>query len=119
MRRENNTVVCGAGAKLSHLIAFCVGAGLGGLEHLVGIPGTIGGALRGNAGTDEGDVGHVIQSARLLTKEGEIVEVKGAELAFSHRCEQFGRVGNPGRDLRTGIRAIFVDSPSESRHFGL
>lgn len=85
MRREGNTVVCGAGAKLSHLIAFCVGAGLGGLEHLVGIPGTIGGALRGNAGTDEGDIGHVIQSARLLTKEGAIVEVKGADLAFSHR----------------------------------
>jgi len=85
MRRVDNKVVCGAGAKLSYLIAFCVGFGLGGVEHLVGIPGTIGGALRGNAGTDEGDVGHLIQSARLLTKEGEIVEVKGADLAFSHR----------------------------------
>ncbi len=85
MRRIENSIVCGAGAKLSHLIAFSVGAGLGGLEHLVGIPGTVGGALRGNAGTDEGDIGHVVQSAKLLTKEGKMVEVKGGQLAFSHR----------------------------------
>ncbi len=85
MRRMDNLIVCGAGAKLSHLIAFSVGAGLGGLEHLVGIPGTVGGALRGNAGTDEGDIGHVVQSAKLLTKEGKIVEVEGVQLAFSHR----------------------------------
>ena len=85
MRRVDRTVVCGAGAKLSHLIAFSVGAGLGGLEHLIGIPGTVGGALRCNAGTDDGDIGHVVHSAKLLTKDGKVVEVKGAELAFSHR----------------------------------
>ena len=45
MRRVNNAIVCGAGAKLSHLIAFSVGAGLGGLEHLIGIPGTVGGSI--------------------------------------------------------------------------
>ena len=84
MKQVGETIVCGAGAKLSHLIAFCVGAGLGGLEHLVGIPGTVGGALRGNAGTDDGDIGHLVESAKLLTKEGEAIEVKGKQLAFSH-----------------------------------
>ncbi len=85
MRRFDDSIVCGAGAKLSHLIAFSVGAGLGGLDHLVGIPGTVGGALRGNAGTDDGDIGQVVQSARLMTKGGQVVEVSGKQLAFSHR----------------------------------
>jgi UDP-N-acetylmuramate dehydrogenase len=80
-----NRVTCGGAAKLSHLIAFCVGHGLGGLEHLVGIPGTVGGALCGNAGTDDGDIGQVVESAKLLTKDGRVVEATGSQLAFSHR----------------------------------
>jgi len=78
-------VICGGGAKLSHLIAYAVGTGLSGLEHLVGIPGTVGGALRGNSGTDEGDIGQVVDSVILLTKEGNTVEATGRKLAFSHR----------------------------------
>lgn len=85
MKRVGDTIVCGAGAKLSHLVAFSVGAGLAGLEHLVGIPGTVGGALRNNSGTEDGDIGLVVHAAKLLTKEGRVVEVQGSELAFSHR----------------------------------
>jgi len=85
MNCMESRIVCGAGAKLSHLIAYSVGMGLGGLEHLVGIPGTVGGALRGNAGTEDGDIGQVIESARLLTKEGKVVEATGPQLAFAHR----------------------------------
>ncbi len=85
MKQVGDTIVCGAGAKLSHLVAFSVGAGLGGLEHLVGIPGTVGGALRSNSGTEDGDIGLVVQAAKLLTKDGKVVEVRGSELAFSHR----------------------------------
>jgi UDP-N-acetylmuramate dehydrogenase len=85
MSFQGDRVICGGGAKLSHLIAYSVGLGLGGLEHLVGIPGTVGGALRGNAGTDEGDIGQVVESAQLLTRDGSIKEVAGKQLAFSHR----------------------------------
>ena len=51
------TVTVGGGAKLANVITATVGAGLAGLEPLVGIPGTIGGALHGNAGTQAGDIG--------------------------------------------------------------
>ena len=107
MRRIDNSIVCGAGAKLSHLIAFSVGAGLGGLDHLVGIPGTVGGALRGNAGTDDGDIGHVVQSARLMTKEGQVVQVSGKELAFSHRVSSL--------DELVILEATFGLDPGEIR----
>ena len=83
--RQENRIICGGGTKLSYLIEYSVGMGLGGLEHLVGIPGTVGGALRGNAGTDDGDIGQVVESAKLLTRDGRVVEATGKQLAFSHR----------------------------------
>ena len=107
MSRIDNSIVCGAGAKLSHLIAFSVGAGLGGLDHLVGIPGTVGGALRGNAGTDDGDIGHIVRSARLITKEGQVVQVSGKELAFSHRVSSL--------DELVILEATFGLEPGEIR----
>ena len=107
MRLIDNCIVCGAGAKLSHLIAFSVGAGLGGLDHLVGIPGTVGGALRGNASTDDGDIGQVVQSAKLMTKEGQILEVSGKQLAFSHRVSSL--------DELVILEATFCLEPGEIR----
>lgn len=86
IRREGNLVHCGGGAKLSNLITFAVGQGLGGLEHLVAIPGTVGGAIRGNAGTEDGAIGQVVKSVKILTQKGEIKEIQGADLAFTHRA---------------------------------
>jgi len=82
---EANQVKCGGGTRLAHLITRCVGAGLGGLEHLVGIPGSVGGALRNNSSTDEGDIGTWLKSATLLSREGNLVRVEGSDVAFSHR----------------------------------
>ena len=76
-------VRCGGGAKLSHLITATVGAGLGGLEHLVGIPGTVGGALHGNSSTLNGDIGQRVQAARLLKGDGTIETCTGSRLHFS------------------------------------
>lgn len=86
IRRDGDRVICGSGVKLSHLITYAVGQGLGGLEHLVAIPGTVGGAIRGNAGTEDGAIGQVVHSARILTKDGSIIDAKAEELALTHRA---------------------------------
>jgi UDP-N-acetylmuramate dehydrogenase len=78
-------LTCGAGAKLSHLVGYAVGLGLGGLEHLIAIPGTVGGAVRGNCGSDEGDISQSIKSAKVLAKDGSIRVVTRDEIAFTHR----------------------------------
>lgn len=80
---EKNRIRCGCGAKLSHLITHAVGAGLGGLEHLVGIPGTVGGALHANASTLNGDIGQHVLGAKLLSASGELIERSGAKLHFA------------------------------------
>src|SRR6202030_3821288 len=57
---EGASVRCGAGANLSELISRTVKAELAGLETLSGIPGTVGGALTGNAGGRNGDIGQFV-----------------------------------------------------------
>lgn len=81
---DGDLLRAGGGAKLSHVVSAAVGEGLAGIEHLVGIPGTLGGALHGNASTLDGDIGQHVQRARLLTRFGEVVEFDGSQLQFSH-----------------------------------
>ena len=78
-------VKAGAGVVLSHLITETVKAGLAGLETLVGIPGTIGGALRGNSGGRSGDIGQNVSSVSVLTGQGERFTRREDELAFEYR----------------------------------
>jgi UDP-N-acetylmuramate dehydrogenase len=78
-------VRAGAGALLSHVITETVRAGLAGLENLAGIPGTIGGAILGNAGGRYGDLGQLVRSVTVLTYQGERQIRRSDELAFAYR----------------------------------
>jgi UDP-N-acetylmuramate dehydrogenase len=78
-------VTIGAGAMLASAITVTVGAGLAGLETLVGIPGTVGGALHGNAGSHGGDIGQWASRATVMTRSGEIIERERGDLVFAYR----------------------------------
>ncbi|HAB10272.1 MAG TPA: UDP-N-acetylenolpyruvoylglucosamine reductase [Planctomycetaceae bacterium] len=82
---EGTVVKVGAGVLLSHAISHSVRGGLVGLETLVGIPGTVGGALRGNAGGRSGDVGQNVQSVTVMTGSGEQFTRSEDELSFGYR----------------------------------
>lgn len=82
---DGKNITAGGGAKLGELVAASVQAGLAGLETLVGIPGTVGGALHGNAGGRGGDVGQWTCKATVMTKAGVVYERKREELVFSYR----------------------------------
>jgi UDP-N-acetylmuramate dehydrogenase len=75
----------GGGAKLSHVITHAVREGLAGLEQLVGIPGTVGGALHGNAVGHGSDIGSWTHGATVMTREGEVLTRTREEMRFSHR----------------------------------
>jgi len=77
------TATAGAGAKLGHLISTAVREGLAGLEQLAGIPGTVGGAVRGNSDGGGGDIGQWTKRATVMTRAGEIVDRN--DLRFSYR----------------------------------
>lgn len=82
---DKQQVIAGAGAKLGHTISVSVREGLGGLETLVGIPGTIGGALHGNAGSRGGDIGQWTRQATVMTRSGEIIVRQREEMVFAYR----------------------------------
>ena len=85
IRIEGTSLTAGGGALLSHVVAEAVRAGLGGIEYLVGIPGTIAGAVVGNSGGRTGDIGQLVTSIRVLSLDNKIAERRGDELSFSYR----------------------------------
>lgn len=82
---DGRTVTAGGGARLGHVVTTSVHRGLAGLEVLIGIPGTIGGALHGNAGAHGGDIGQWTVAASVVTETGEVLTRQRDELVFDYR----------------------------------
>ena len=82
---DKTTLIAGGGAKLGRIVTTAVQEGLAGLEVLVAIPGTLGGALHGNAGTHGGDIGQWTREATVITLGGEICSRSREELVFAYR----------------------------------
>jgi UDP-N-acetylmuramate dehydrogenase len=82
---RENIVEAGAAVPLTALISHSARAGLGGLEVLTGIPGTVGGALRGNAGGRQGAIGQFVRRATVLDPS-DLVQVRERDdLSFADR----------------------------------
>ena len=80
--------VAGAGVSLSALIREAAALDLGGLECLVGIPATIGGAIAMNAGTPDGWIGDFVSAVYFLHPDGTMGEYKPGAGSFSYRVFQ-------------------------------
>ncbi len=85
---SGETIRAGAGVNLRQLVVAAKRAGLAGLEFMEGIPGSLGGALRMNAGAMGSSTFDFVDSVRLMDFEGRIVERTPVELAPTYRsCE--------------------------------
>ncbi len=82
---HENVVHAGAAVPLTALISQSARAGLGGLEILTGIPGTVGGALRCNAGGRQGAIGQFVRRATVLDPSDEIQVRERDDLSFADR----------------------------------
>jgi UDP-N-acetylmuramate dehydrogenase len=78
-------LLAGSGLKLNKLILFTRDQGLSGLEFLSGIPGTLGGALAGNAGAWGKSIGELTREVCVLDYNGKLKILKGKSLKFSYR----------------------------------
>ena len=81
---EGGILFAGASLPLSFLVARTGEEGLSGLECLSGIPGTVGGAVRMNAGTRSGDVSETLVEARIFSGQA-ASSVEKHELGFGYR----------------------------------
>jgi UDP-N-acetylmuramate dehydrogenase len=82
---EGQEIVAGAGALDLNVALTARDHALAGVEFLSGIPGTIGGALRMNAGAYEGDLAQVLVSAEAVDRSGKVHVVPASALGFSYR----------------------------------
>ena len=82
--RENG-LVAGGGARLSQFVSTAVREGFSGPEQMVGLPGTIGGALHNNTGAHGVDIGTWVRAAEVLTRTGEVKKRTADTMSFSYR----------------------------------
>jgi UDP-N-acetylmuramate dehydrogenase len=85
VRYDKNLLEAGAGADMQKLLLRTVRQGLGGIECLAGIPGTLGGGVRMNAGGKFGDLGAVVQRVQVMDAAGVIFQRTKDDLVFDYR----------------------------------
>ena len=86
---EDLTVNCGAGASLAEVLFEATSRGWGGLEWALGIPGTLGGAVCGNAGRLGQDLAQAVVSVRILDANLAEKEILASDCQFSYRDSRF------------------------------
>ena len=86
LERRGDTVVAGAGVRISRLLAFCCRQGLSGLEILSGVPGTVGGAVWGNAGAWGGQTADPLLEVEIVTACGDTQALPRTAIPFRYRA---------------------------------
>ena len=104
-----------AGALLAVLARESVERGLAGLEWAAGLPGSVGGAVVGNAGAFDGDVAGVLRSAMVLGPDGEIVEQPNEWFEFDYRSSLIKRGAGSLNTACDVTRSDDFSRPVESR----
>ena len=90
MRVEGNAAYVDASADLGGMVTSCAKHDLGGMEGLIGVPGSVGGALRMNAGAYGTQIGpHVREVELYRAATGEIETLRGSDIRFDYRHTSF------------------------------
>lgn len=115
---------CGAGVEAKSAFALSLKEGWSGLEQTVGIPGTVGGAAIGNAGTRHGAIGQSIHSVRLMGADGRANDIRGSAVDWGYRYSslagsgvlsrvRFRLVRSTVRDVREAARTAMLERRSQ------
>jgi len=88
---QEGKIMVGAGMILSKLVNFCTQKGFSGLEFAAGVPGTLGGAVVGNAGAWQESIGEKVLRVKVLDNEGEIKWLEQKDCQFGYRESLFKR----------------------------
>jgi UDP-N-acetylmuramate dehydrogenase len=87
---EGNVASVDAAADLGRTVTFCAKNDLGGMEGLIGVPGTVGGALRMNAGAYGTQIGSYVREVKVYrTAERRIEILRGEQISFEYRHTSF------------------------------
>ncbi len=114
---SGSCIRAGGGASLRQVSETACRRALSGFEWATGIPGTVGGALAGNAGTQSGEAGDLVSSVTLRATNGETAVLSPDECGFAYRSAalseegviaavEFSLTESDSRRIRTAMNAI-------------
>jgi UDP-N-acetylmuramate dehydrogenase len=86
-------VRAGAGLTINGLVRWTIGQGLAGLEAWAGTPGTVGGAIYGNAHFQGRNIGDLVREVRLVSRAGDVRDVPASDMAFGYDTSRLQRSG--------------------------
>jgi len=87
---EGNVARVDAAADLGKMVTFCAKRNLGGMEGLIGVPGTVGGALRMNAGAYGTQIGSYVREVKVYRAAAREIEIlRGEQISFEYRHTSF------------------------------
>ena len=90
LRLEGNLAHVSAAADLGRTVTFCARHNLGGMEGLIGVPGTVGGALRMNAGAYGTQIGNYVREVQVYRAARRRIEIlRGEQISFEYRHTSF------------------------------
>jgi UDP-N-acetylmuramate dehydrogenase len=95
-------VRAGAGLTINGLVRWTIGRGLAGLEAWAGTPGTVGGAIHGNAHFRGRNIGDLVREARVVTRAGDVRDLPASDMAFGY---DVSRLQTSGELL---LSAVFI-----------
>ncbi|MDL2263376.1 UDP-N-acetylmuramate dehydrogenase [Synergistaceae bacterium OttesenSCG-928-I11] len=99
---------CGAGTNLKQIFRLALDEAWSGLEFLAGIPGTVGGALMGNAGTKHGTIAESVVAVRTVEANGALLDWDANDIEWGYRTSPFPNLGG-----RVIVKAVFSLRQSE------
>lgn len=101
-----NKITAGAGVSMEDLINYSIENNLSGLEWAGGLPGTFGGAIRGNAGAFAGELKDVVERVvSFNTQKMKLIERSRGECGFDYRTSVFKREGD---EIIIGATLVFT-----------
>jgi UDP-N-acetylmuramate dehydrogenase len=111
-REDQTGVRAGAGLTINGLVRWLVGQGLAGLEAWAGTPGTVGGALHGNAHFKGVNIGDLVRDVRVLDRRGQLRTLPAAEMAFGYDSS---RLQTSGEIAASAIFTVGTGAPDALR----
>jgi len=104
-----------SGALLRDLAHESARRGLGGLEWAVGVPGSVGGGVVGNAGAYDCYIDDVMRKATVLTAGGTVRELSAAEMGFGYRTSRFkGQMGQGEQEVILSAEFVLRPEPAQA-----
>ena len=107
VRIEGNSVWVDAAADLGRMVTYCAKRDLGGMEGLIGVPGSVGGALRMNAGAYGTQIGSYVREIEVYRGAAGCIEtLRGEEISFEYRHTSFA-----ADDIMLAVRLELPSKP--------